>query len=289
MSQNAQGITEVNLRGVASGSRQFVLLRMFSKRWILATLLVFAAMAVMARLGIWQLDRLHQRRAFNTRVLAQINQPVLDLTTALKMGLRGADLTGMEYRQVKVQGQYDFSHEVALRNQAWGNEIGVHLLTPLHIAGSDRTILVDRGWVPVNDFNNHDWSKYAEPGTIQVSGVIRASNSKPDFGFRTDPIPSSGQAPLLVWNFANVDGISKQIPYTLLPVYIQQAPDSNWTSLPYRTQPVLDLSEGPHQSYAIQWFSFAALLGIGYPFFIRRQENPNRRKQEKSNAINKPA
>ena len=24
--------------------------------------------------------------------------------------------------------------------------------------------------------------------------------------------------------------------------------------------------------YALQWFTFAALLGIGYPFFIRRQE-----------------
>jgi cytochrome oxidase assembly protein ShyY1 len=34
----------------------------------------------------------------------------------------------------------------------------------------------------------------------------------------------------------------------------------------------LDLSEGPHLGYALQWFSFVALLGIGYPFFIRRQE-----------------
>ena len=42
--------------------------KMFSRKWILATLLVLAAMGVMIRLGIWQLDRLEKRRAFNARV-----------------------------------------------------------------------------------------------------------------------------------------------------------------------------------------------------------------------------
>jgi surfeit locus 1 family protein len=46
--------------------------------------------------------------------------------------------------------------------------------------------------------------------------------------------------------------------------------------LPYRTQPKLELSEGPHMGYAMQWFTFAALLGIGYPFFIKRQERRTR-------------
>jgi len=58
----------------------------------------------------------------------------------------------------------------------------------------------------------------------------------------------------------------------MLPAYIQQAPDPTWTSLPRRTQPELDLSEGPHLGYAFQWFIFAAILGIGYPFFINRRE-----------------
>ena len=55
-----------------------MLRRMFSRKWLLTTILVIAAMAVMARLGIWQLDRLHQRRAFNARVSAQIDRPPLD-------------------------------------------------------------------------------------------------------------------------------------------------------------------------------------------------------------------
>ena len=61
-------------------------------------------------------------------------------------------------------------------------------------------------------------------------------------------------------------------PYQLLPVYVQQAPDPAWTSLPYRSQPDVEISEGPHLGYALQWFTFSALLGLGYPVFIRRQE-----------------
>jgi surfeit locus 1 family protein len=242
-------------------------MRMFSRRWFMTTLLVIAGMAVLARLGVWQLDRLEQRRAFNARVLAQIDQPPLDLNTD---GLK-ADLGNMEYRQVVVTGEYDPSQEIAIRNQYWGNEWGVHLVTPLKIAGTEQAILVDRGWIPAADFESNDWSRFAEPGTVTVSGVVRASRDRADFGFRRDPEPSPGET-LRAWNFVNVPSISKQITLSLLPVYIQQAPDPTWTGMPYRTQPELELSEGPHLGYAIQWFTFAALLGLGYPFFVRRQE-----------------
>ncbi|HSF80091.1 MAG TPA: SURF1 family protein [Anaerolineales bacterium] len=258
------GLNPANKPALSSG---FLLFRIFSRRWILATILVLAGMAITARLGVWQLDRLEQRREFNSRVLAQMNQPTLLLSGE---NLE-ADLTGMEYRPVVVRGVYDHSQQVALRNQSWGNQWGVHLLTPLKIEGSNLSVLVDRGWVPSDDFEFGSWEGYNEQGLVEVKGIIRASQSKPDFGRRADPIVSPGER-LEAWFFANVEGISRQIPYTLLPVYIQQAPDSSWGGLPYRTQPDLDLTEGPHLSYAMQWFSFAAILGLGYPFFIRRQE-----------------
>jgi surfeit locus 1 family protein len=268
-----QGIHESNppeLTGKAAsaGRSQPVLLRMFSRRWLLATILVVVGVAINIRLGIWQLDRLEQRRAFNSRVLAQINQPVLELSGD---GLN-EDLVNMEYRKVVVTGEYDLANEVALRNQAWGNRPGFHLLTPLRIQGSDQVILVDRGWVPVEDGDFDRWAAYPEPGIVEVHGILRASQSAPDYGQRSDPVPAEGEAPLKAWYFANVEAIAQQVPYPLLPAYVQQAPDPSLEGMPYRTQPDLDLTEGPHQSYALQWFSFAVILGVGYPFFIRRQE-----------------
>ncbi len=245
-----------------------VILRLISRKWLLTTLLVVAAMAVLGRLGVWQLDRLAQRRAFNARVLAQTDLPalILDANTMQE------DLPVMEYRQVTVTGEYDFAHQVALRNQVWQDNYGVRLLTPLHIDGTDQAVLVDRGWISDQDFKAGDWSQFDEPGTVTVNGVIRAPQSRPDFGRISDPTPVPGGPFQKAWNLANVTQMAKQVPYPLLGIYIQQAPDPSWTALPYRSLPVLDLTEGPHQSYAIQWFSFAAVLGLGYPIFILREE-----------------
>ncbi|OGO31110.1 MAG: hypothetical protein A2Z16_15640 [Chloroflexi bacterium RBG_16_54_18] len=254
---------------VVPKSADFSVLRVFSRRWIISTLLVMAAAAVMARLGIWQLDRLEQRRAFNTRVQAQMSQPVLELN-AEALGL---DLASMEYRAAHLRGEYDFSHQVALRNQAWGNEPGVSLLTPLRIEGTDTYILIERGWVPGLESTPQDWQQYDEAGMVDINGVIRASQSKPDFGRRVDPLPAPGQEPTRLWHFANVTRIADQMPYKLLPAYIQQAPDPALTALPNRSLPELELTEGPHMGYALQWFSFAALLLIGYPIYVNKREN----------------
>ena len=159
-----------------------------------------------------------------------------------------------------------------MRNQYHENQLGVHLVTPLVSDDSGQAILVDRGWIPAADFESGDWSKYDEPGIVTVQGVIRRAQAKADFGSRSDPIPVSGGALLKAWNFVNIPAIQVQTSYKLLPAYLQQAPDPAWSGPPYRSQPELELTEGPHMGYAIQWFTFAALLAAGYPFFIRRQE-----------------
>jgi surfeit locus 1 family protein len=242
--------------------------RMFSRRWLLATLIVLAGVALCVRLGIWQLDRLEKRRAFNARVQSQIDQPPLNLSSETV----GEDLYNMEYRPAKVSGTYDFSQEIAIINQSYGNELGVHLVTPLLISGSDQAILVDRGWIPHQDYQSGDWSKFAEPGVVEIEGVLRRPQTKAEIGGRTDPPLTPGEPFRAAWNFVNIEQIGEQVTLPLLGAYIQQSPDPAWTKLPYRTQPEIEITEGPHLSYALQWFSFAVLLGIGYPFFIRRQE-----------------
>jgi surfeit locus 1 family protein len=251
---------------------------LFSRQWWWTTLLVVAAMAVMARLGLWQLDRLVGRRAFNARVSAQLAAPPLTLNP----DSLAVDLTGMEYRSVVVTGAYDFAPQVALRNQIWDEgraavRAGVHLLTPLVVEGAGRAVLVDRGWIPLAESAPENWGRFDEPGRVTVRGVIRRSQSRADFGSVTDP---AGH--LLEWNLVNLPRIAAQMPYDLLPVYIQQAPDNSalpvgeaaGSSLPYRSRPQLDLSEGSHLGYALQWFSFAIVLGIGYPFFVRQSARP---------------
>ena len=238
----------------------------FTPRWILTTLLVIAAVGVMVRLGFWQLDRLHERRAFNARVEAQINAPALDLNQEIPVN----DLTGMEYRPVVVRGVYDPKNEVVLRNQVSNGMPGYHLLTPLRITGSEQSVLVDRGYIPLEDGKLPARGQYAQTGTIEVKGVIRLAHVPRYFGV-PDPTLAPGETHLDAWNALNLARIQEQTPYSLLPVYVQAAPDPAKTGGPEASIDQPDITEGPHLGYAFQWFSFAAILALGYPFFVRKQ------------------
>ena len=238
---------------------------MFQRKWLLPTLLVFVGTAICIRLGIWQLDRLEQRRAFNAQFETARAQPTLDLNEE-----EPVDIEEMEWRSVTVTGEYDFTNQVAVRNQYYGSEYGYHLLTPLSFDGS--AVLVDRGWIPADgNTTPSDWRKYDESGMVNVTGQIRLAQGKPALGGVADPLPENGEK-LETWNNADIARITDQIPYPILPVYIQPVADANDTEPPIPFQPTIELTEGPHFGYALQWFTFAAILFVGYPFFLRKQE-----------------
>lgn len=80
-----------------------IFLKMFSRKWLLTTLLAIAAAAVCVRLGIWQLDRLDQRRAFNLQVETMRAAPLLDLNKEIP-----ENISSMEWRAATAAGEYDF-------------------------------------------------------------------------------------------------------------------------------------------------------------------------------------
>ena len=247
--------------------------RLFRRPWIFVTILVIVAAAVMVRLGIWQLDRLAGRRALNQQVLSQIDQPPLALTNEVISG----DLDALEFRTVQVDGEFDLDNALVLGNQVWEEQIGVHLLTPLEIAGTDTYILVDRGWIPYEEWENRNLSAYHLTGNVSVEGMLRVTQTK--LGLRDCIDETAGEPPFQVWCL-RLDGIASYLPYDLLPVYLIQGPEGEQTAPPYREIPQIEITEGPHLGYAVQWFTFAAILLIGYPFFVRREIQARQRKAE---------
>ncbi|MFZ5855377.1 MAG: SURF1 family protein [Chloroflexota bacterium] len=240
---------------------------MFRKKWILTTLLVILGAALCIRLGIWQLDRLDQRRTFNAHYLSMLELPPLDLNADTT-----SDLTAMEYRSVTVRGTYDFDNQVALLNYYNEGVYGYHLFTPLLLADG-RAVLVDRGWIPAEGNDSPSgWMRYEEAAPVQVQGVMRLGVTNVPFGGRADPPLAEGQTRLDFWNFANLERIGRQIPYPILPVYIQPTVDLTDAVPPIPSASTVEITEGPHMGYAIQWFFFASLLLVGYPFFLRKQE-----------------
>ena len=243
---------------------------MFSRRWLATTLLVVVALAVTILMGFWQLERARESQAADNHLLSMQKAPLLVLDEAAL----ALDLTGMEYRQVVVNGTYDFDHQVALRNQYWGDtdgpaQYGFHLLTPL-ILNSGQAVLVDRGWIPGEFSTPGSWSRFNETNVNGITGIIRVPVLMGEMGSGVpNPAPVPGQT-LAFWNYIDLDRIQSQIPYQLLPIYIEQAPLGDPVALPYRSLPTLVLDDVPHLGYALMWAFFACLLLFGYPFYLRR-------------------
>jgi surfeit locus 1 family protein len=233
--------------------------------WIVGSVLVIMIAALFVRLGFWQLDRLAQRKAQNALVEAEISTPSLNLNQEY----RNPRLIGMQYRKTTAIGQFDASHEFLLNNQVWNGQLGYHILTPLVLQGSSQVVLVDRGWIPYTD--GRQGKRYDEKGTVVVNGMISLSQTGFDLNSLLGGSSSSSSSSDGYVGKINLDQIQKQIGISLMPIYIQETPDPSFTGLPERTLPQIDLSDGPHLSYAIQWFSFTVVLLVVFVLFIRRK------------------
>jgi surfeit locus 1 family protein len=232
-------------------------------RQLWMTLLVLIGVLILGRLGIWQLDRLAQRRAFNTSLNTRMAQPALTLAdTAI-------DPAALEYRRVEVRGVYDPAQEIVLRNRELDGTPGVHVLTPLRISGSDTAVLVDRGWLPRDQADPAARSAFTAPsGELLVSGIAR--RSQVEVGGPQDPPFGPDRKRLDAWFRVDTARIQQQAGYPLLPIFIEQQPAPGDPALPRRVA-TADLGEGPHMGYAVQWFAFAIILVVGYIAFIYSQ------------------
>lgn len=238
-------------------------LQLFSRRYWWGTLLAIVGVILLIRLGIWQLDRLEQRRAFNTRVAERWQMEPYDVSREALP----TDLSELEYRRVQAEGNFDYANQIVLKEQTYGDVPGLRLVTPLDL-GDGRAILVVRGWVPYGQDTPDQLAALEEPAAAPVVGLLQESQLLPNGAAPTVP-----DTPQHEWFYLNIDAIQPQMPYQLLPVFILMLPEAGraFDALPIRDEP-LTLTEGNHFSYAIQWFTFALILGVGYIFLVRYWE-----------------
>jgi len=213
--------------------------------------LLVAAIVVAAcvRLGIWQVSRLHQRRARNAVILAGLQAPAVELSA-------GVSPDSLSYRRVRVSGAFDYEHERMWRPRMREEMPGVDLVTPLRLADGS-AVLVDRGWVPSADGYHVVEALYREADSVTITGLaVHAPRSRGD----VDP-----------------QALKDSLPYRLIPIVVQQLPaDAGGRDPEYPQRwPVPELNDGPHLSYAIQWFSFAVITVVGV-IALRRRDRRER-------------
>lgn len=235
------------------------------RQWIVPTLLILLGMAGLAQLGFWQLDRLEWRRGENQRIQTQLGAPPI----ALNLITEWDEADAWHDRQAQVTGVFEYGRQVGVKNRFYKSDPGIHLLTPFHIAGSERVLMVDRGWIPLA-MVTEDWSQFNESGEeVEISGLLQksASMSLEERGYQEVEVPADN-----LWYREDLTALQGQFEESLEPMFLLQQPvDGAEPGWPRRTAKAFELSEGNHLSYAIQWFCFSLILGIGYVLMVRRK------------------
>jgi surfeit locus 1 family protein len=237
---------------------------------IIGTIVVLAVAATCVRLGLWQLDRLEQRRALNALAESRMAEPPVD---ADRLADDSADAA---YRRIRLAGSCE-GEPIVLAARSRHGAPGVHLLCRFRTAGG-RGHLLDRGWLPSADARTVEREWLAAPPRDTVIDALavpfppgrasrRAGGSEAYIEQADDGVRLAEAEPRVVYRLNRSE--ASAATGIALPDWYAQAigPDDRF---PIPADPP-DPGEGPHLGYAVQWFSFAAIGLIGWLVLQRRR------------------
>lgn len=212
-----------------------------------------AAIALTARLGLWQLDRAAQKEAIHEARLARGHEPALG---AAELPATAAQAQAAEERRAVVAGRWLAERTVFLDNRPMAGRIGFIVLTPL-VLRDGRALLVQRGWWPRDAAERTRVAPPQPPaGEVQVHGRVALA---PPRLVQLGP-ESSGP----IRQNLDLDAFARETALPLLPWLLVQldappgAPAVGDGLARQWPEPTVDVHK--NFGYAAQWFAMAALL-----------------------------
>jgi surfeit locus 1 family protein len=221
--------------------------------WIVTAATAFT-MAVTASLGLWQLDRAAQKLDLQARINERST-----LAAWRNADLLQADDPGSAvHRPVDLTGEWVPNASVWLDNRQMNARVGLFLVTPLRLVGSERVVLVQRGWV-ARDFTDRS----RVPTVPSTNGQVRVLGRLSPPPGRLYELGEAGTGPIR----QNIDlaAFARETGLPLMDVSVQQSGETTDGLLREWPQVALDVSK--HHGYAFQWFALCALAGILYVWF----------------------
>lgn len=232
----------------------------FSRRWLgyVAVAVVFALACV--ALANWQLARREEARAAIERVERNWDAAPTSIDTVL--GPQNAWNEEATWTPVALSGEYLIDEQLLVRGRPNAGRPGFEVLVPFELADG-RIVIVDRGWVPAgNEQDAPDAVPAAPSGPVEV--VVRLKGGEPVIAGRSAP---EGQVATIHLP-AIADLVGGEVVTGAYGLLESEDPAPATRPIAY-DRPVAD--EGPHLSYAFQWFVFALMGLVGLGWAIRQE------------------
>lgn len=213
----------------------------------LKTLLALTLVLLCLWAAQWQYQRGVDRHARNILIADQSELPPIQFSD-----LRG-DIATYEWRIISIEGTFDDSNQILLRNRYHDGMYGFEQLTLFRFG--DRKIWVDRGWVKAgSDATVPPQLQPTNEKRISINGRLRLDSSLPQGKFFA---VSNDSQRNLVSQLDARKGLQTE------EFYIDLISASDTSMNPVVPVELPELSDGPHMAYALQWVFFAGLVIYG--------------------------
>jgi surfeit locus 1 family protein len=191
-----------------------------------------AACAAFIALGNWQARRADEKRALAVQ---------------------------MEKRRVSLSGVFRPEYTVLLDNKIYHHRAGYEVLTPLRVG--DEHVLVNRGWIDAGKSREVLPQVRTPAGEVRVEGVAIE---------RLPRVLSMGKnESARVRQSLDIGEFAAQTGLRLRPYFLEQHSPADDGLV--RDWPRPDTGVAMHESYSLQWYSFAALtVGLFLVLSFRR-------------------
>jgi surfeit locus 1 family protein len=212
-------------------------------------LAAIAGIAAALALGDWQLDRASQKREAQARSQAMAAQPPVNVT--------GVEIAAgdVELRRVEARGVFDPRYAVYIDNRIHRGVPGYEVVMPLKLEGSDRYVLVNRGWV-ARTADRAELPRVATAqGTVTVRGIAMVPRKR-TLELSDDVMEGA------IWQNLTLDRYRAARPLGIQPFLIRQ--DDEAQDGLVREWEAPDFGIDRHYGYAFQWFALAGTILVFY-------------------------
>jgi len=207
-----------------------------------------AFIALTIALGGWQTRRAEEKLELGRRIEEAARGPVLQVPSAR------VDAASFERHRVAVRGTFVARDTFFLDNKVMHGVAGYHVVTPLKPESGGTHVLVNRGWIAAGDRSRLPGVPAPE-GLQTIEGVAVAPGKR---FLELAPEADSGS---LRQNLV-LSREEQRLGLSLQTFVIEQTSETRDGLSRAWERP--DAGVERHRSYALQWYSFAALAAILY-------------------------
>ncbi|XP_065918426.1 surfeit locus protein 1-like isoform X2 [Dysidea avara] len=212
-------------------------------------------------LGTWQIYRLRWKLDLIKKLEERTKEDTIVIPTDIVERVEE-----LEYRHVKVHGEFDHSKEIFMwprsrlvEGTRGSGAHGAHVITPFHCDDTGNTILINRGWVPTAKMDASTRKEGQTEGKVTLTAVVRAPEKKQRFA-------PKGEEGSNKWQYRNVKEMADYTRTT--PVLLDADASTSVTGGPIGGQTRVTLRNN-HLEYVITWY--ALTLATSYMLYMFRK------------------